>query len=75
MKGGKHLNWAKEASALAHFSRQWLFPQRLFTWSNAGEAQVEQFYEDLKDLLELTPKKDVLFIIGLFNHHLSHAQR
>ena len=33
MKGGKHLNWAKEASALAHFSRQWLFPQRLFTWS------------------------------------------
>ena len=32
--------------------------------SNAEEAEVEQFYEDLKDLLELTPKKDVLFIIG-----------
>jgi len=32
--------------------------------SNAEEAQVEQFYEDLQDLLELTPKKDVLFIIG-----------
>ena len=31
--------------------------------SNAEEAEVEQFYEDLKDLLELTPKKDVLFII------------
>ena len=30
--------------------------------SNAEEAEVEQFYEDLQDLLELTPKKDVLFI-------------
>ena len=32
--------------------------------SNAEEAEVERFYEDLRDLLELTPKKDVLFIIG-----------
>ena len=32
--------------------------------SNAEEAEVEQFYEDLQDLLELTPKKHVLFIIG-----------
>ena len=32
--------------------------------SNAEEAEVEQFYEDLQDLLKLTPKKDVLFIIG-----------
>ena len=32
--------------------------------SNAKEAEVESFYEDLQDLLELTPKKDVLFIIG-----------
>ena len=32
--------------------------------SNAEEAEVERFYEDLKDLLELTPKKDVLFILG-----------
>ena len=31
--------------------------------SNAEEAEVEQFYEDLQDLLELTPQKDVLFII------------
>ena len=31
---------------------------------NAEEAEVEQFYEDLQDLLELTPKKDVPFIIG-----------
>ena len=35
--------------------------------SNAEEAGVEQFYEDLQDLLELTPKKDVLFIIGDWN--------
>ena len=32
--------------------------------SNAEKAEVEWFCEDLKDLLELTPKKDVLFIIG-----------
>ena len=35
--------------------------------SNTEEAQVEQFYEDLQDVLELTPKKDVLFIIGGWN--------
>ena len=34
---------------------------------NAEEAEVEQFYEDLQDLLELTPKKDVLFIKGDWN--------
>ena len=35
--------------------------------SNAEEAEVEQFYEDLQDLLELTPQKDVLFIVGDWN--------
>ena len=35
--------------------------------SIAEEAKVEQFYEDLQDLLELTPKRDVLFIIGDWN--------
>ena len=35
--------------------------------SNTEEAEVEQFYEDLRDLLELTPKKDVLFITGDWN--------
>ena len=34
---------------------------------NAKETEVEQFYEDLQDLLELTPKKDVLFITGDWN--------
>ena len=35
--------------------------------SNAEEAEVERFYEDLQDLLELTPPKDVLFILGDWN--------
>ena len=35
--------------------------------SNAEEAEVEWFYEDLQDLLELTPQKDVLFIIGVWS--------
>ena len=35
--------------------------------SNAEEAEFEQFYEDLQDLLELTPKKDVLFMMGEWN--------
>ena len=50
-----------------------LFPRKPFNTtviqayapnSNAEEAEVERFYEDLQDLLELTLKKDVLFIIG-----------
>ena len=35
--------------------------------SNAEETEVEQFYEYLQDLLELTPKRDVLFIVGDWN--------
>ena len=35
--------------------------------SNTEEAEVERFYEELSDLLELTPKKDVLFILGDWN--------
>ena len=35
--------------------------------SNAEEAELERFYKDLQDLLELTPKKDVLFMIGDWN--------
>ena len=41
---------------------------QVYAWtSNAEEAEVEWFYEDLQDLLELTCKKDVLFIIGDWN--------
>ena len=52
------------------------FPRQTFQYhgnpslsptSNAEEAEVEQFYEDLQDLLELTPKKDVFFIRGDWN--------
>ena len=35
--------------------------------SNVEEAEIDRFYEDLQDLLDLTPKKDVLFIIGDWN--------
>ena len=42
--------------------------------SNAEEAEVERFYEDLQDLLELTPKKDVLFIIGDGNAKLGSQE-
>ena len=40
---------------------------QVYAPSNAKETEVEQFYEDLQDFLELTPKKDVLFIIGDWN--------
>ena len=42
--------------------------------SNAEEAEAERFYEDLQDLLELTPKKDVLFIMLLLLSRFSHVQ-
>ena len=42
--------------------------------SDAEEAEVERFYEDLQDLLELTPKKDVLFIIGDCNENIGSQE-
>ena len=42
--------------------------------SNTEEAEVEQFYEDLQDLLELTPKKDVLFILGDWNANVGSQE-
>ena len=42
--------------------------------SNAEEAKVERFYKDLPDLLELTPKKDVLFIIGDWNANVGSQE-
>ena len=42
--------------------------------SNAEKAEVEQFYEDVQDLIELTPKKDVLFIIGNWNEKVSSLE-
>ena len=43
--------------------------------SNAEGAEVERFYEDLQDLLELTPKKDVLFIIGDWNAKVGSQEK
>jgi len=43
--------------------------------SNAEEAEVERFYEDLQDLLELTHKKDVLFIIGDWSAKVGSQER
>ena len=42
--------------------------------SNAEEAEIEQFYENLQDLLELTPPKDVLFIIGDWNEKVGSQE-
>ena len=42
--------------------------------SNTEEVEVEQFYEDLQDLLELTLKKDVLFIIGNWNEKVGSQE-
>ena len=42
--------------------------------SNAEEAEVERFYEDLQDFLELTPKKDILFIIGDWNENVGKSR-
>src|SRR5574341_2206808 len=42
--------------------------------SDAEEIEVQQFYEDLQDLLELTPKKDVLFIIGDWNANVGSQE-
>ena len=42
--------------------------------SNAEEAEVERFYEDLQDLLELTPKNDVLFTIGDWNAKVGNQE-
>ena len=48
--------------------------QAYATTSNAEEAEVEWFYEDLQDLLELTPEKDVLVIIGDWNAKVGNQE-
>ena len=60
----------KQQNDLCSFPRQtiqYIVIQVCAPTSNAEEAEVERFYEDLKDLLELTTKKDVLVIIGDWN--------
>ena len=50
-----------------HFQGKPLNISVIKVYAPISNAEVEQFYEDLQDLLELTPKKDVLFIIGDWN--------
>ena len=60
----------KGQNDLSSFPRQTIhYPviQVYVPTTDAEEAEVEQFYEDLKDLLELTPNKDVLFITGVWS--------
>ena len=60
----------KQQNDLSLFPRQTIQYHSIQVYApttNAEEAEVEWFYEDLQDLLELTPKKDVLFIIGDWN--------
>ena len=60
----------KQLNDLCHFhGKPFNIPViQVYDWgSNANEAEVVQFYENLQDLLELTPIKDVLFIIGDWN--------
>ena len=61
---------SKRQNDLGSFPRQTIQYHSIQVYaptSNAEEAEVEWFYEDLQDLLELTPPKDVLFIIGDWN--------
>ena len=48
---------------------------QVYAPTHAEEAEVERFYEDLQDLLELTPKKDVLFIIGDWNEKVGSQEK
>ena len=60
----------KQQNDLCSFPRQTIqyhSNPSLSLTSNAEEAEIERFYEDLQDLLELKPKKDVLFFIGDWN--------
>ena len=59
---GQELPFWRQYNSIQYHSNPSLCPK-----SNAEEAEVERFYEDLQDLLELTPKKDVLFIIRDWN--------
>ena len=67
----------KRQNDLCSFPRQTIQYHRnpsLCPTSSAEKAKVERFYEDLPDLLELTPKKDVLFIIGDWNAKLGSQE-
>ena len=59
--------WQNDLCSFPRQTIQYNIDPSLCPTSNAEEPEVEQFYEDLQDILELTPQKDVLFIIGDWN--------
>ena len=59
--------WQNDLCLIPRQTIQYHSNPSLYPTSNAEEAEVEWFYEDQQELLELTPKKDVLFIIGDWN--------
>ena len=59
--------WQNDLYSFPRQTIQYHVIQAYAPTSNTEEAGVERFYEDLQDLLELTPKKDILFIIGDWN--------
>ena len=63
----KNNRWTLLISKAKHSISQYVYVQVCVPTSNAKEAKVEWFYEDVQDLLELTPKKDVLFITRDWN--------
>ena len=68
---------SKTTELSVHFQDKPLDIMRIKIYSqtiNAKETEVEQFYEDLQDLLELTPKKDVLFIIWDWNANVGSQE-
>ena len=67
--------WQNDLCSFPRQTIQYTVIQVYAPTSNAEEAEVEWFYENLQDLLELTPKKDVLFIIGDWNANLALEYR
>ena len=63
-KGSTWIQSQKRQNDLCSFPRQTIQYHSIQVYALMSNAEAEQFYEDLQDLLELTPKKDVLFIIG-----------
>ena len=64
----------KQHNDLCSFLRQTIQYPNLCPTSNTEEAEDEWFYEDLQDLLDLKPRKDVLFIIGDWNEKVGSQE-
>ena len=70
----QYQKWQNDLCSFPRQTIQYHGIQAYATTSNAEEAKVKQFYEDLQDLLELTPKKEVLFMIGDWNEKVGSQE-